>query len=219
MSRLYDITYNKDQWAIKGDRDSGYKLVNKESYDSFTIGGDVIGIEQITDDEFLIYRRIQRYRWQITRFKIEGCKAVRVFEEDFEHFDFLSDDVIMFDGARLYSIKKNAHFDSPLLFGNKVTVEKADGKKVLYIEHEIISTSLPNMYDLVVVDALTLKPISQAYSSLRDRLVTLSDDFTFKQFIQEDEYYARIIGDYLFYENLFLLNKGKSTLFSQVEAP
>ena len=216
-SRLYEITC-KDPWVIKGNRDTGYTLVNKETYDSFKIGGDVIGIEQILDNTFLVHRRIQRYRWQIYRIRIYDNEAVEEFEENFEHFDFLDDDTLMFDGRnKLYSISKNNRFDAPdnILFQNEVTLEESqDGKKVLCLKHEVISRQLPGIYDIVILDT-SFKPVTQAFSSLRNQLITLTDDFKFTDLINEDEYYVKVISEYLYEENQNSYFKGKDALLKQ----
>ena len=218
MSRLYEISYNSDQWVIKGSRDDGYTLVNKETFDSFVLTGDIIGIEQILKDTFLVYRRIQRSRWQIYRLKTIGAISILEFKQDFGHFYFLSDDTILFDNRMVYSISQNAEIDVPnsLLHFNDISVEDTlDGKRVMFIEHKIMSTQLPNLYVLVIVDATTFKPVSQAFSSLRNKLFTLTDEFTFDKLVDEDEYYARVIGDIFFEENMQIYRKGKATLFSQ----
>ncbi|MBP3255090.1 MAG: hypothetical protein J6M60_01165 [Clostridia bacterium] len=218
MSRLYEISCNEEQWIIKGDRDHGYKLVNKKTYDAFNINGDVIGIEQILDDTFLVYKRIERYRWQIYRFKIIGTKSELEFKQDFEHFCFLSDDTILFDNRMIYSISQNAEVEVPhsLLHLNDISVEETlDGKKVMFVKHNIVSTELPNLYVLVIVDAVTFKPVSQAFSSLRNKLFTLTDEFTFDMLVNEDEHYSYIISNIFFEESMQIYKNGKATLFSQ----
>lgn len=218
MSRLYEISYNREQWVIKGSRNNGYTLVNKETFDSFALTGDVIGIEQILNDTFLIYRRIQRSRWQIYRLKTIGDKSILEFKQDFEHFYFLSNDTILFDNRMVYSISQNAEVDVPnsLLDLNDISVEDTlDGKRIMFVKHEITSTQLPNLYVLVIVDAATFKPVSQAFSSLRNKLFTLTDEFTFDKLVNEDEYYTRIIGDIFFEENMQIYHKVEATLFSQ----
>lgn len=71
MNKLYPISYDKSQWTIQGNRDTGYQILNKTSFDSCTLNGDVIGIEQIIDNEFLVYRRIMRDKYQIVRLKFD----------------------------------------------------------------------------------------------------------------------------------------------------
>ena len=82
MSRLYEIKCNEEQWIVKGTRDVGYKIVNKETFDSHSISGDIIGIEQITDDEFLVYRRIMRDKWQILRVKLQNAATILEYHPD-----------------------------------------------------------------------------------------------------------------------------------------
>lgn len=107
--RLYEIKCNEEQWNIRGSRDEGYIIVNTRTFECYSIPGDVIGIEQITDDTFLIYRRTMRDEWQILRLKLQGSKLVE-YKHNFKHFKFLTDDIIIFDyedgchGSELYCI-------------------------------------------------------------------------------------------------------------------
>lgn len=218
MSRLYDLKYDKTKWVIKGSRDAGYTIVNKDTFDTYDVCGDVIGIEQQEDESFIIYKRVFRDKWQIYRVVLAEGKTKTIFAENFRHFYFLTDDTILFDSRMVYSISKNAEVDVPysLLHFNDISVEDTlDGKRVMLVKHKIISTELPNLYVLVIVDAATFKPITQAFSSLRNKLFTLTDEFTFDKLVNEDEYYIRIIGDILFEENMQIFNKGKATLISQ----
>ena len=96
MMRLHGISCNEEQWCVKGNRDDGYTLVNRTTLDSYSISEDVIGIEQISDDTFLVYRRI-RDEWQINRVKLSDDKVVREYHHEFQHFNFLTEDVIIFD--------------------------------------------------------------------------------------------------------------------------
>lgn len=96
MSRLYEIKCNEEQWIVKGSRDTGYEIVDKITFECYTISGDVIGIEQISYDEFLIHRRTMRDDWQILRLKLQGSTIVE-YKHTFKHFDFLTDDIIIFD--------------------------------------------------------------------------------------------------------------------------
>lgn len=218
MSRLYDITYNEDQWAIKGSRDDGYKIVNKTNFDSFRLAGDIIGIEQILDDTFLVYRRIERYRWQIYRVKFAGNTAISEFKENFEHFKFLTDDTILFDSRKIYSISQNAEVhtaDNFLRLSEIEVADALDGRRVMIVKRRIIENHVPDLFVMVIIDAGTFKPVTQAFSLLRNKLITLTDDLTFEELVSEDEYYAREIGKRLFEENLRTSKNGKATLLSQ----
>lgn len=222
-SRLYDISYNEEQWSITGSRDTGYTVINKTTFDSHRISGDVIGIEQVTDDEFLVYRRIMRNKWQIFRFKadIVNHKIYNLYCKEFCSFDFLTDDIIIFDqdyyvlGATLYSISKNEEYDTlnhllssepdcRLIKDRRITLlyenpEKGEYPTALYVEYQFNSYPLDICaYLQVVLDANTFKPIRPVYSTLRDKYFDLSDEsITLGQIAKEDSYYASKIGNFL----------------------
>lgn len=222
MSRLYEISYDKNQWSIRGSRDTGYRIVNKKNYDSCTLRGDIIGIEQVSDNEFLVYRRIMRDEWQIVRFKFDTNthEVYQVYCKEFRHFNFLNEDTIIFDkdahilGATLYHISSNAEDDAlnhllsdepdcrliqsryiRLLYDD---VESDEYPTALFVEYKFSSFPLDICaYLQVVLDAHTLAPISPAYSSLRDKYFYLDDSLTLGQIAKEDSYYAGFIGSFL----------------------
>lgn len=222
MSRLYDINYNEEQWNIRGSRDTGYTLVNKTTFDSHRISGDIIGIEQVTDDEFLVYRRIMRDKWQIFRFKIDIVthKRHNLYCKEFRHFDFLTNDIIIFDkdapviGSTLYSISKNEEYDTlnhllssepdcRLIKDRRIELLYKDSEKdeyptALYVEYQFNSYPLNICaYLQVVLDVNTFKPIRPVYSTLRDKYFDVDDTVTLGQIAKEDSYYAGKIGNYL----------------------
>lgn len=222
MSRLYEISYDKSQWSIRGSRDTGYRIVNKKNYDSCTLRGDIIGIEQVSDDEFLVYRRIMRDKWQIVRFKFDTNthEVCQVYCKEFRHFRFLNEDTLIFDkddhvlGATLYHISSNTEDDAlnhllsdepdcrliqsryiRLLYDD---VENSEYPTFLFVEYKFRSYPFDICAHLqVILDAHTLAPISPVYSSLRDKYFYLNDSLTFRQIAKEDSYYASVIGDFL----------------------
>lgn len=223
MSRLYDISYNDDQWKITGSRDTGYTIIHRIALVSCRISGDIIGIEQVTDDEFLVYRRIMRDEWQIIRFKFDILKdeVYQLYRKEFRKFNFLTEDLIIFDkdvhvlGATLYSISKNAEYDTlnhilslepdcrlikdrliTLLYENP---EEDEYPTALYVEYQFNSYPLNICaYLQVVLDVNTFKPIRPVYSTLRDKYFDLSDEsITLGQIAKEDSYYASKIGNFL----------------------
>lgn len=225
MSRLYDISYNDSQWKITGSRDTGYTLINKIAFNSCRISGDVIGIEQVTDDEFLIYRRIMRDEWQIYRFKADTVnqQICNLYCKEFRHFDFLTEDLIIFDkdnhvsGATLYSISKNEEYDTlnhllssepdcRLIKDRRIELLYADPEKdeyptALYIEYQFDSYPLDICaYLQVILSVNTFRPIFPVYSTLRDKYFHIFGNLnavTLAQIAKEDAYYARTISIFL----------------------
>lgn len=222
MSRLYDISYNAEQWCIKGSRDTGYTILSKTTFDSCRLSGDIIGIEQVSDDEFLVYRRVMRDEWQIYRLKVDTVthKTFKLYCKEFRHFIFLTEDLIIFDkdahvlGATLYSISQNTEYDTlnhllssepdcqltkdrriELLYENP---KQDEYPTALYVEYQFNAYPLDICaYLQVVLDVNTFKPIRPVYSTLRDKYFDIDDTITLGQIAKEDSYYANIIGGFL----------------------
>lgn len=223
MSRLYEISYNDNQWKITGSRYTGYTIIHRIALVSCRISGDIIGIEQVTDDEFLVYRRIMRDKWQIIRFKFDILKdeVYELYHKEFRKFNFLTEDIIIFDkdahilGATLYSISKNSESealnhilssepDCRLIKDRQINLlyenpEEDEYPAALYVEYQFNSYPLNICaYLQVILDVNTFKPIYPVYSTLRDKYFDLSDDsITLGQIAKEDSYYANKIGDFL----------------------
>ena len=205
MMRLYEISCNKEQWCVKGNRDDGYTLVNRTTLDSYSISGDVIGIEQISDDTFLVYRRIMRDKWQINRVKLSDGETVREYHHEFQHFNFLTKDIIIFDkdkslGGILYSISQNCEMDTmnhmlhedsrihdaSCLFKRYITFlydKKKDSEypSLLLVDYKPICAYHSNEYLQVFFDPNSLQPLSPVYSTLRNQYLTLTESYTLKE--------------------------------------
>ncbi len=218
MSRLYDITYNEEQWSCKGSRDFGYTFVNKKTLDSYRIYGDVIGIEQLGDNSFLVYRRIMRDKWQISRVVFNSGHSSLVFSEEFKNFYFLSEDTILFDSRCVYSISKNCRvpeFEWLKYFDLDVITDEKTNSTYLLVKRKLFHS---DDYVQVFVDTKTFKPITHASSSLRNNHhITLSDKFTFANLVEEDDYYAKIIFWGNFYNTKFSINTGTETLMKELQ--
>ena len=241
MRRLYEISCNEEQWCVKGNRDDGYTLVNRTTLNNYPISGDVIGIEQISDDTFLIYRRTMRDEWQINRVKLSDGKAIREYHHEFQHFNFLTEDVIIFDkdriplGGILYSISKNCEMDTmnhmlhedsrihdaSFLFGRKITflydTEDSDYPSLLLVDYKPRNAYRSEEYLQVFFDPNSLQPLSPVYSTLRNQYLTLTESYTLKEIMEEENYYLSIIDDFLY--NLYKKDNRKSAeeLLSMLE--
>lgn len=195
MSKLYENDYNDAQWEYTGDKDTGYQLKNKKDKNSYSIVGDVIGIKQIDDETFLIHRRVMHDTGNIGRFKLNSNKMIKEFSKNFRKFTFLTDDTILFDNELVYSISKNAEVSEAEWLKNKKIEVHTDvnGKPFLFVE---VCISPLKEYVQVLVDIHDFKPVSKAYSTLRNSYISLTDSFTFDDLIKEDTYYDKIVQNY-----------------------
>lgn len=225
MSRFYGISYNEEQWSIEGSRDTRYTLVNKETLNIYPIRGNVVGIEQITDDEFLIYRIISYDEWapgdkhQIARVKLKDSKIILMYSNDFYHyFHFLTEDIIIFDDTLLlYSISKNENDDrlnhlfseDKSLYDSRLIRDRSikflySNEEDLYPNYLLMNYKLfSSFFDIeaylqVVIDTNSLLPVMPVYSTLRPGELYLAPSQTLGQLVEKETYYANIVGDFLF---------------------
>lgn len=242
MRRLYEISCNEEQWCVKGNRDDGYTLVNRTTLDSYSIPGDVIGIEQISDDTFLVHRwRTMRDEWQIRRFRLSDGDIIGGYHHEFQHFNFLTEDVIIFDkdsihGGILYSISQNCEIyimnhmlnddyrihDASCLSKRYITFlydKKKDSEypSLLLVDYKPRSAYHSNEYLQVFFDPNSLQPLSPVYSTLRNQYLTLTESHTLKEIMKEENHYLSIIDAFLF--NLYQKDNRKTAeeLFSMLE--
>jgi len=239
--RLYEISYNEEQWSIKECRDGGYNIVNKSTYDSFHINDDVIGIEQISDYIFLIHRQVMRDEWQIYRLNLtDGQYNVDFLHNFNDYFCFLTEDLIIFDyesstDCTVYSISQNKRIDdlnhlisqtpkrhdSSYVSDRTITLlyetEDSDYPIYLSVDYTLHHTSITNEHLQVILDPSSFKPVTPVYSTLRDKYITLSDSVTLNQLVEEENHYLYIIHDFLY--NLYGRDNTKSEeeLLSMIE--
>lgn len=230
------ITYNEEQWNIKGSQTVGYTIENSSTLESYPIKmNDVIGIFQVTDNEFLIYQDITNYRgndipqfgYSLSRIRLSESDpdseptTETIFSESFKDHCFLTEDTILFDNKSVYSIKENRMLPEFEWLKYKVIELKYDpDSDEEYPESLLVTQFICRLTEhvecaMVLVDPKTFKPIKPAYSTLRDQEITLTDTYTFDDLISEDKNYEKIISYYLgcIYSNF--VEKGKYILLSR----
>lgn len=221
MNRLYKIIYNKEQWKCEGSNSTGYKLVNMASSDECYIINDyVIGLEQIDDNSFLIHCRLTSNMYNILRLEFINGYFYITFENEFEKFQFLSDDTILFDNTMVYSISKNSEvFEFNWLKGKNLRIftDKKNSRKLIQVSENVEFLGAPE-YVQVYVDVENFKPITHASSTLRNNhQIVLSDSYTFNDLVTEDKKYA----NFIFWHNFGLsqksFNEGAKLLWEELQ--
>ena len=80
MSRLYEAKIiDENRWeVIETDKDyyNSYKLKDKKKGFYYSLSG-IIGFEQVTEDEFLVYKRVSYDDFEIARYKLQGNKRIK----------------------------------------------------------------------------------------------------------------------------------------------
>ena len=208
MSRLYGTKINNDRWdiiEIDNKNYHSYKLIDKKYNNTYFLN-HIIGIEQVTDDEFLVFKRVNFDDFEIIRYKMINSQPINIFSKSFNRFSFITDDRILFSywgntgpyrSSGIYSIKDNTMLNNASwLDGTFIKIyntnENLNDTK-LYVEKEIISFKIGNQKLLFVVDPNTLEPISDCYSQLRDSFIKVDSKEDIEKTITEDKIYINII--------------------------
>ena len=208
MSRLYGTKINNDRWdiiEIDNKNYHSYKLIDKKYNNTYFLN-HIIGIEQVTDDEFLVFKNINFDDFEIIRYKMVNSQPMNIFSKSFNRFSFITDDRILFSywgntgpyrSSGIYSIKDNTMLNNAnWLDGTFIKIyntnENLNDTK-LYVEKEIISFKIGNQKLLFVVDPNTLEPISDCYSQLRDSFIKVDSKEDIEKAITEDKRYINII--------------------------
>lgn len=210
MSRLYETKADEKRWKIvEIDKENykSYKLIDKENEEIYFLN-HIIGFEQVTDDEFLVFRRTNYADFEIVRYKLQNSKFIKLFSKSFNQFYFISDDRIMFTYwgntgpylcGGIYSINDNSILEeADWLIGDDIEIYKDDEKTdeiKLYVKKKLYSYRLNNPKLIFTVDPNTLQPNSDCYSQLRDSFIKVSSKEDVNIIESEEQEYIKIIEE------------------------
>ena len=228
MSRLYEAKIiDENRWeVIETDKDyyNSYKLKDKKKGFYYSLSG-IIGFEQVTEDEFLVYKRVSYDDFEIARYKLQGNKRIKTFSNKFSNFYFISDDKLLFTYwgnsgpyrcSGVYSIEKDCLIEEAnWLKGAVIEIlfDKENQKIVnLYIEKEIFSYALQKQKVLFTVNPNTLQPNSDCYSQLRDSFIKVICKEDIDRIISDDEKSIKIIEEQIYQEKKEKLQKAKEKI-------
>lgn len=185
--KLIGFSYNKKEWKILsalGERAlifTSDKLTKSINFDN-----DVVGILQINKHSFLITCKCNSDENPYILYRVIAMYSPIIMNKiKFSDYKFITNDVILFNNRRLYSISNDVFS----LAGKNIEVIKDSKKSALIIKKQISETDFVG----VVIDLQTFLPMPKAYSSLRDQLIELTDTFTLDDLVSEDKHYANLI--------------------------
>ena len=228
MSRLYEAKIiDENRWeVIETDKDyyNSYKLKDKKKGFLYSLSG-IIGFEQVTEDEFLVYNRVSYDDFEIARYKLQGNKRIKAFSKQFSNFYFISDDKLLFTYwgnsgpyrcSGVYSIEKDCLIEEANWLNGaviEILFDKENQKIVnLYIEKEIFSYALQRQKVLFTVDPNTLQPNSDCYSQLRDSFIKVTCKEDIDKIISDDEKSLKNIEEQIYQEKKEKLQKAKEKI-------
>lgn len=221
MNRFNSFNYNKEDWELVKEHSLDTKWPNDPGFVTHYLLRELstsrqlrlhpvdiqyefcpncsyffLGIEQISDHDFLTYgrhgNRLFLYRYY------EAPNRGNSFFSSLTDKDFfsLSKDLIWLGDWQIYSIRKNCilNYLESLKVNSEISIKYRNGKHFLFCKKFIDSD---RNFISFMFDIRTFKPVRFiAYSSLRRKQVKLSDSFTFKDLIEEDEKYSSYISSY-----------------------
>lgn len=224
MSRLYGAKVDERRWKIvETDNEiyHSYKLIDTEKKENYFLN-NIIGIEQATDDEFLVFRRVNRNEFGIDRCKLQDSAITILFSKSFSRFYFISDDRIMFTYwgnigpyrcGGIYSIKNNKILEeAKWLNGAAIEVyidDENQNEIKLYVEKALSSYILHSPKLLFTVNPDTLQPNSDCYSQLRDSFIKVNSKEDIKIIELEEQKNIRIIEEQICQQNYQQLQNAK----------
>ena len=218
----------KDGKIVETDNENyhSYKIIDMEKEEIYYLN-HIIGVEQVTDDEFLIYKRANRDEFEIVRYKLQNSEFYKLFDKKIGDFYFISDDRIMFiycanDTSHrcsgFYSINENKLLEvAKWIKFNRVDIYEDDdnpGKIKIYVEEELISYELNNPILLFTVDPNTLQPNSDCYSQLRDSYIKVSSKEDIERVKSEEQEYINIIDKKIKQKEFEPLQKVKTRILT-----
>lgn len=227
MNRLYDARVDEKRWKIDltdNEYYKSYKLIDKEKEEIYFLN-HIIGLEQVAEDEFLVYKRANYDDFELARYKLQNSKFYQLYSKKFSQFHFISDDRILFtyrvnNGPYrcngIYSIKENKILEeSKWLNGVLIGIFESDSSQneiKLYVEEELPSYKLHNPKLLFTVDPNTLQPNSDCYSQLSNSYIKASSKEDIEIIRVEEQKNLKIIEQQMYQKEREQLEKAKTKI-------
>ena len=209
MKRLKDFSYNNKIWEVRRNAQNEFCIINKNTNNSYFIKGNVVAIEQVSDNNFIIIEKAYN-SYIFLCYELEYNVVLKLYVREFSSIDFISDDLILFDKdletTTVFSIsnhiecKENIFFivtrpavesnpfcwsyHTELVFDNDANSEYP---KYLFVTYKLLSF-VKEEYIQVLVDVKTWKPIAPVYSTFRKNFIEIPKDKKLLEIFKEDNY-------------------------------
>lgn len=233
MSRLYGAKVDEKRWKVVKidngeDNYDSYKLVDKKN-EKIYIFRYIIGLEQVSENEFLIFKRANYDDFEIDRYRLHDSKKDEIYSKKFSQFHYVSDDRILFTYwgntgpyrfESLYSVKENKEIDEAnWLMGCPIEVYKEEETQniKLYVEEEIPFNRSSNSKVLFSLDPNTLQPNSFCYSQLRDIFIKVNNKEEINEVINDDRNTIQMIEELLYKKETEKIKNAKKYLLTNNE--
>lgn len=205
---LEKFSYNHNEWDVEKS-DYGILFIDKKLRfeKGFYINANILGIMQVTTDSFLLLVLNENDddscschsagNYSVVRYRFTNLSSILEYNIAFDEYEFITDDIIMFDKLQFYSISNNGELSNLNYWASESdvvsVVPKTKRTNCLLFVSKIDDTE----YVAIIIDLKTLQPAPKAFSSLRNSYVELSEDFTFEDLIFEDSDSLDLIKEFL----------------------
>lgn len=211
MERLYDVKLlDENRWMVKeldNEFYHTYKLIDKKNEEIYVLN-HIIGLEQIKEDEFLVYERASKDDFKISRYKLTDSKIYVMYQKNFSKFGFIDSDNILFSYWTksgnlalngIYSISQNKEVEEAdwLRYKDIVSLKQNADSSIL-----CLSETMPEDNKLLfTVNTKNFEPNSQCYSTLRNSFVDIKSKEDYLKLKSEEINYIRIVRDIEYISN------------------
>lgn len=218
--KLHEISLNVKEWEvwkINGNQEFGYYFVEKKRRNGYFLEGNIIGINQIGENTFLIYRRSSADEWAIDRYRFKNEEKILEYSHRFENVAFITEDKLIFDYnaslfSKVYSISENREFDDiqHLIDSKNSDANYCRERRINLIKEDendeypkylevvfAFGGSWCKEYIQILIDPNTFQIVSEAYSTMRERFIKLDEHFTLEKLVVEEAWYVMVINENL----------------------
>lgn len=215
MNKIYEFNYDRSKWRIIETRENECKIQNKETHNSFIIGGRVDGIEQYDENRFVIHISYANEH-KIICIRIEEGEIFKDYTGECFDFEFLSKNLILLDKdcwGKVYNIETNEETypfenyflkegDKKLYTKRNVEIiyenKKDEYPQYLFFTYEFSAYPI-NIGSTIqfLVNPVTFKIVSPIYSGLWNKFCELNEKITLEQIYMEHYKETKKIEDYL----------------------
>jgi len=206
MKKIHGIHVDNINWKAKEINFKKYsitRLINTKTNITYDIK-NVIGLIQVSSDEFLVHKSLNENISYIVRYKLINHKLEIIFKNTSDNFIFIDDDRILFRLSRMgeyycrgiYSIKENKMLEeAKWLEGKEVNVvEDEENKDVkTFVVEKLFSRLINGTRLIYTLDSNTLEINSDIYSELRDSYIKANNNEDLENVRKEELKYLNVL--------------------------
>lgn len=208
VRKLDGFYYDKSKWKL-GTKNNRYyltQLSNTEAPHYIGLRRNIVAVTQVSEDSIIVLEKYDSYYLRFYSISKKG-NIEEISAVSYKYScSFWSDTMVFLDEITLYDLSKDEDvtnkYSSTMdyLYNNNfyiISLHQKGNHEYFYCTIEVSSSYGQNDFLQFLIDAETCKPAFPVYSTLRDSLIDLSDTFTLKNLIEEEEKYKEIVDEHM----------------------